>query len=112
MIESTKQQQAIAMLQTELKQLYRKCVDADQKLDKLRREGLAKFANLFGEDSPFSSDGRHFVDYLPELAADLEELPSAPNEQWPHRLKSLLEKIQAMHQLLEQFKQSLQQKKG
>ena len=107
MTSEEKRQQAIAMLQNEVKQLYRKCIDADQKLDALRQKGMAKFATLFGDNSPFDTDGRHFVDYLPELAGDLDQLPQREVTQWPHYLTLLLGKIQAMHQLLEQFRVSL-----
>ncbi|MCM2678422.1 hypothetical protein [Echinimonas agarilytica] len=98
---------AISMLQSELKQLYRKCVDADQKLDALRKDGKAKFAALFDKDSPFEKEARHFVEYLAELAGDIETLEQEKSEQWPHHLKLLLHKIQMMHQLLEQFSTSL-----
>ncbi len=110
MTTEEKRLQAHAMLQQELKQLYRKCVDADQKLDQLRKQGMAKFSTLFEQESPFVSQGRHFVDYLPELATDLEQLQQAPAAAWPEQLKPFLQKLQTLHQLLEQFTLSLKEK--
>ncbi|GGA62810.1 hypothetical protein GCM10011369_00080 [Neiella marina] len=104
---STNQQQVIARLQEELKALYRKCVDADQKLSQFRTQGMGKFSALFGTDSPFDVQAKTFSDYLAEAAADLDkltQLPEQPAQQWQDHLNQLLIKLQAIHQLLARFK--------
>ncbi|MBW8192551.1 prephenate dehydrogenase [Neiella marina] len=100
-------QQVVIKLQEELKGLYRKCVDADNKLSQIRAQGMGKFSALFGEESPFDVQSKTFSDYLAETAADVaafEQMSADDVEQWQDRLAKILTKLQAIHQLLAQFK--------
>jgi len=61
-----------AKIQAQLQDIYRQVVDADQYLEEMRKEGGAKFSDVFAEDSIFDVNSNKFQPYLAEIVAYFE----------------------------------------
>ncbi|WP_026959523.1 MULTISPECIES: hypothetical protein [Aliagarivorans] len=98
-------QQVIKQIQTNLKEIYHKAVDADRVLKQLSEQGHGKFNALFDEESLFKTHEREFLPYVEELASDLVLLEECEDEEhFVSQLKQTVAKLEQMHLLLAQFK--------
>lgn len=59
-------------LQQQLQDVYRQVVDADQYLDDIRKQGGAKFSDVFASDSIFTTSSNKFQPYLAETVQHFE----------------------------------------
>lgn len=94
-----------AQLQANLQTAYRQALDADKKLDELKKSGHAKFAVIFGKEEHFTTQSNRFKPYVQELASEMEALP-AEEEAFAKGLSQLLPKLALLLQTLEAFKKS------
>lgn len=93
----------ISELNNNLKVLYRQAIDADGKLDALQQQGKGKFKTLFNDDSGFAIEAKRFKPYVLEVASEVEAL-STQEDIDQTLLKSVVIKMQHLHQLLASFK--------
>lgn len=99
-------EQLIEQLQTHLKAMYQRAIDADTKLDHLKKNDQGKFKTLFKEDSGFETNSNRFMPYIEEIALRLESLK---NEKESYiELKKVAELMALLGQTLENFRLSLQ----
>ncbi len=94
-------------LQDTIQTLYRKAVDADNKLDALQQAQQGKFVAIFTADSGFRTESKRFTPYVQEVTEDWQALKELDEEAMKAALVPLVEKIQLMLKTLDQFKQSV-----
>lgn len=97
-------------LQDTIQTLYRKAVDADQALDRLQKDSQGKFAAIFAEDSPFTTQAKRFGPYVEEIALDWQALKDMTEEEAKATLPALVKKIEMALTTVSQFQQSLASK--
>ena len=97
-------------IQDTIQTLYRKAVDADQALDRLQKESQGKFAAIFAEDAPFSTQAKRFGPYVEEIALDWQALKDMTEEDAKAALPVLIKKIELALTTVSQFQQSLASK--
>ncbi|MBW8182776.1 prephenate dehydrogenase [Shewanella nanhaiensis] len=93
----------LEQLKENLQTAYRKSIDADSKLDELKKAGHAKFNTIFTQDEGFSTRSNRFKPYVEELASELEKIPTDP-EQLPAALEQFVRKLGVLLQTLQAFK--------
>ncbi|WP_218352334.1 hypothetical protein [Alteromonas lipotrueiana] len=94
-------------LQDTIQTLYRKAVDADNKLDALQQAKQGKFSAIFATDSGFRTQAKRFTPYVQEIAEDWQALKELDEQQMKAALVPLVEKIQLALKTLDQFKQTV-----
>ncbi|MCL1124818.1 prephenate dehydrogenase [Shewanella surugensis] len=94
-----------AQLQTNLQTAYRQALDADKKLDELKKSGHVKFTAIFGKEENFTTQSNRFKPYVQELATEITALPTE-DETFAQALSQLLPKLALLLQTLEAFKKS------
>ena len=90
-----------------LQLIYRKALDADDILTRLRNEGKGKFTAIFPADSGFVQQGKFFKPYVEELATDIQQLNNASPEQQKAGLPAIVKKMELLLSTLSQFRQSI-----
>ncbi|WP_394389526.1 prephenate dehydrogenase [Shewanella woodyi] len=93
----------LEQLKENLQTAYRKSIDADGKLDELKKAGHAKFNTIFTQDEGFSTRSNRFKPYVEELASELEKMPTDP-ELLPVALEQFVRKLGVLLQTLQAFK--------
>ncbi len=93
----------ITQLNNNLKELYRRAIDADAKLDALQQQGKGKFTALFHETNAFTISAKRFKPYVLEVASDVEALTHA-SELDQTAILAIVKKIEELHKLLASFK--------
>uniref|UniRef100_E6XP33 Prephenate dehydrogenase n=1 Tax=Shewanella putrefaciens (strain 200) TaxID=399804 RepID=E6XP33_SHEP2 len=68
----------IEQLKENLQTAYRQAIDADAKLDELKKAGYGKFTSIFTADQGFIISSNRFLPYVQELVDDLTTLESQP----------------------------------
>ena len=94
----------IEQLKQNLQSAYRKSIDADGKLDELKKEGHAKFNRIFTLTEGFTTNSNRFTPYVQELADELEALPT-DSENMPAALEKFVRKLGVLIQTLQAFKE-------
>ncbi|AXR05347.1 primosomal replication protein PriC [Salinimonas sediminis] len=94
-------------LQETIQTLYRKAVDADNKLDGLQQAQQGKFSAVFAADSGFRTQAKRFTPYVQEIAEDWQALKTLDEAQFKTALVPLVEKIQTALQTLAQFQKAV-----
>lgn len=92
--------QVIPHLEQNIKEIYRKAIDADAKLVELKKAGMGKFSALFPSDQQFTTKAITFQPYVEELAADINSFKIDPTEE---RLQKALLKMDLLYKLLAKF---------
>lgn len=102
-------QNVIDSLEQNLKELYRKALDADQTIDELKKQGHGKFANIFKDDSLFTAKANKFMPYLEETAEQILKLKDSDTspEQNKSELEAVVKKLHLLHSTLSEFKQAV-----
>ncbi|WP_394204582.1 prephenate dehydrogenase [Shewanella waksmanii] len=91
----------IEQLKQNLQTAYRQAIDADAKLDELKKAGHGKFASIFSKQEGFNTDSNRFGPYVQELAEELTQItPESTDinnkiEQFVPKLAVLLQTLQA-----------------
>ncbi|WP_299491337.1 prephenate dehydrogenase [uncultured Shewanella sp.] len=94
-----------AQLQNNLQTAYRQALDADKKLDELKKSGHVKFSAIFKKEQHFSTQSDRFKPYVQELATEMEALPEE-KEAFTQALNQFLPKLALLLQTLEAFKKN------
>lgn len=99
----------ITSLEDNLKELYRKAIDADEKLNELKKQGHGKFENIFTKEQNFTVEASKFMPYLEEVAEQILAVKNAGGEAEKHQaeLQDIVKKIHALHNTLGNFKDAL-----
>ncbi|WP_299009049.1 prephenate dehydrogenase [uncultured Shewanella sp.] len=97
--------QVQAQLQSNLQTAYRQAIDADKRLDELKKSGHAKFSAIFKKEQKFTTQSDRFKPYVQELATEMEALPK-DKDAFAQALNQLLPKLVLLLQTLEAFKQN------
>ena len=99
----------LKQLQENVKIIYHKAVDADQKLQLLRKQEKAAFAQIFTDDSAFKNHSTTFLPYVEELAADLQEIQTDDEAHYKTLLPAIVVKIELLFKTLNSFKANLKE---
>ncbi|NRB22584.1 prephenate dehydrogenase [Shewanella sp.] len=94
----------IEQLKQNLQSAYRKSIDADGKLDELKKAGHGKFNRIFAQTEGFTTSSNRFKPYVQELADELEVLPT-DSETMPAALETFVRKLGILIQTLQAFKE-------
>ena len=99
----------ISSLEQNLKELYRKAIDADSHINELKKQGHGKFEAVFKDDKLFTTKADKFMPYLEETAEQILELKSKdlsePANQ--EQLETVVKKLHLLHTTLSEFKTAL-----
>jgi len=100
-------EQLLNQLDANLKELYRKAVDADLMLEQLQQQGHGKYQQIFPADGVFQANSNRFMPYLTESA----ELVAAIRQTQQFNtatLELLVKQLKQLHQTLAVFRTALQ----
>jgi len=102
-------EKVIQSLEENLKELYRKAVDADAQINELKKQGHGKFESVFKNNALFTVSANKFMPYLEETAEQILELKSKdlsePANQ--EQLETVVKKLHLLHTTLSEFKTAL-----
>ncbi|NRD75612.1 prephenate dehydrogenase [Shewanella sp. VB17] len=93
----------LEQLKDNLQTAYRKSIDADGKLDELKKAGHVKFNTIFTQNEGFSTRSNRFKPYVEELANELNTI-STDQPVLPAELALLVKKLGVLLQTLQAFK--------
>lgn len=93
-------------LQETIQTLYRKAVDADNKLNALQQNQQGKFSAIFADDSGFRTQSKRFTPYVQEITEDWQALKEQDEQHAKAALPGLVSKIQLMLETLGRLKQA------
>ncbi len=93
----------IEQLKENLQLAYRQAIDADAKLDELKKNGHGKFTNIFAAEQGFSVSSNRFLPYVQELAEDLSQLQQQPTLD-PAALETHVRQLAVLLKTLQAFK--------
>lgn len=99
----------INSLEDNLKELYRKAVDADNSINELKKQGHGKFAAIFPEQTLFDLKADKFMPYLEQTAEQILKLRDSkvPLEQNQQEIEAIVKKLHLLHTTLAEFKAAL-----
>ena len=97
----------IIELENNLKELYRKAIDADAQINELKKQGHGKFHSIFKDSNLFSAESNKFMPYLEETAEDILNLKNSelPLEQNKPAIEQVVKKLHLLHTNLSGFSQ-------
>ncbi|MDX3773108.1 prephenate dehydrogenase [Chromatiaceae bacterium AAb-1] len=99
-------EQLLNQLDTNLKELYRKAVDADALLDNLQQQGQAKHQSIFPANGQFQVSSNRFMPYLSETAEQIAAIRQSQQFNTA-TLQKIVEQLKLLHQTLSDFRQVL-----
>ena len=99
----------INSLEDNLKDLYRKAVDADNQINELKKQGHGKFSAIFTEQNIFGIKADKFMPYLEHTAEAILKLKESTGsaEQNQQEIELIVKKLHLLHTTLAEFKQAL-----
>lgn len=99
----------INSLEDNLKDLYRKAVDADNQINELKKQGHGKFSAIFAEQNLFEIKADKFMPYLEHTAEQILKLKESTGsaEQNQQQIELIVKKLHLLHTTLADFKQVL-----
>jgi hypothetical protein len=100
-------QSVIQSLKQNLKVIYRKAVDADNRLKQLQQSGMGKHGKIFVEDAGFNVESRLFLPYVQELSDNIEGLEPLGPEERQAALVQIVKKVEMMHLTLANFEEKM-----
>ena len=95
--------QVIEQLKASLQTAYRQAIDADTRLDELKKAGHVKFNTIFTKDEGFSTNSNRFQPYVQELAAEMEAMTQNPDSM-TQALEGYVRKLGLLLQTMQAFK--------
>ena len=95
--------QIIKHIDQNMQDIYRKAVDADEKLTALKKQGMAKFTSIFEQQNLFKCQQNQFMPYVVELADDICTFKENPQDR--ELLVLITKKLEQLHKILLAFKQ-------
>lgn len=97
----------IEKLSENLQLIYRKAIDADEAISRLRNDGKGKFTAIFATDSGFNHQGKFFKPYVEELAKEIKQLSDLDEEAQKIALAKIVKKMELLLSTLGQFQRSV-----
>ncbi len=99
----------INSLEDNLKELYRKAVDADNLINELKKQGHGKFTAIFPEQNLFEINANKFMPYLEHTAEQILKLKESEGsaEQNQAEIELIVKKLHLLHTTLADFKAAL-----
>ncbi len=99
-------EQLLNQLDQNLKELYRKAVDADALLDELAQQGKGKHQAIFPADSLFRISSQRFLPYLSETAEQVASIRLTQQFNTA-TLELVVKQLQLLHKTLNEFRTAL-----
>lgn len=96
----------LTQLEQNLKELYRKALDADAVLEQLRQQGHGNFNHVFSNDGLFQSQADHFMPYLTETADQIYAIRQTGQFNTA-TLEKVVKQLQILHKTLAEFQAAL-----
>jgi len=96
----------LAQLDENLKELYRKALDADEVLAELAQQGQAKHQSIFNEDAAFKVQSNRFMPYLAETAEQIAAIRQSQQFNTA-TLQRIVQQLQLLHKTLAEFRTAL-----
>ncbi|MGL4446488.1 MAG: prephenate dehydrogenase [Shewanella sp.] len=93
----------IEQLKDNLQIAYRQAIDADAKLDELKKAGHGKFTYIFTADQGFTTSSNRFLPYVQELMDELTRI-QAESSLDPVALSNYVRQLGTLLQTLQAFK--------
>ena len=99
----------INSLEDNLKELYRKAVDADNMINELKKQGHGKFTAIFQDQNIFEIKADKFMPYLEHTAEQILKLKesAASAEANQQEIELIVKKLHLLHTTLAEFKAAL-----
>lgn len=94
----------LEQLDDNLKELYRKALDADALLEQLSQQGQAKHQRIFVDNSTFQGTSNRFMPYLTETA-ELVAAMRLSQQFNTATLERAVKQLQLLHKTLTNFRQ-------
>lgn len=96
----------LQQLDENLKELYRKALDADALLEQLQQQGQAKYQAVFAKDAGFKVESNRFMPYLAETA---EQIAAMRHSQQFNTatLQRVVQQLQLLHKTLAELRIAL-----
>ena len=97
----------INSLESNLKDLYRKAIDADNQINELKKQGHGKFSSVFSDSELFSVQADKFMPYLEETAEDILDLQNIARsaESNKGKIEQIVKKLHLLHTNIANFSQ-------
>ena len=99
-------EQLLSQLDANLKELYRKALDADGIWDELQQHGHAKHQAIFAADQLFQVQRPRFMPYLSETAEQVSAIRQTQQFNTA-TLELVVKQLQLLHKTLNEFKTAL-----
>lgn len=96
----------LEQLDNNLKELYRKALDADTLLDNLQQQGQVKYQSIFSKDNSFQVSSNRFMPYLSETAEQIAAMKQSQQFNTA-TLQNVVEQLKLLHKTLADFRQAL-----
>ncbi|WP_372626367.1 prephenate dehydrogenase [Arsukibacterium sp.] len=93
----------LSQLDENLKELYRKALDADAVLEQLQQQGQAKHQSIFPAGSDFSVNSNRFMPYLSEAAEQVAAIRQSQQFNTA-TLARVVKQLQLLHKTLAEFR--------
>ncbi len=98
-------EQLLTQLDQNLKELYRKALDADAVLDDLQQQGHGKYQHIF-PDGLFQVQSNRFLPYLAETAEQISAIRQTQQFNTA-TLENIVKQLQQLHLTLAEFRTAL-----
>ncbi len=96
----------LTQLDENLKELYRKALDADATLEQLQQQGQAKHQAIFGKDVAFQVQSNRFMPYLSETAEQIAAIRQSQQFNTA-TLQRVVTQLKLLHVTLAEFRDAL-----
>ncbi|EHR40228.1 hypothetical protein [Alishewanella jeotgali] len=93
----------LQQLDENLKELYRKALDADALLEQLQQQGQAKYQTVFSKDAGFKVESNRFMPYLAETAEQVAAIRHSQQFS-TSTLQRVVQQLQLLHKTLTEFR--------
>lgn len=93
-------------LDANLKELYRKALDADAVLDNLQQQGQAKHQSIFQPGGLFQASSNRFMPYLSETAEQISAIRQSQQFNTA-TLQNIVKQLQLLHKTLSDFRTAI-----
>ncbi|KKL01446.1 prephenate dehydrogenase [Rheinheimera mesophila] len=98
--------QLLEQLDQNLKDLYRKALDADAILEQLQQQGHGKYQTIFVNGKSFQVSSDRFMPYLSEVAEQVAAMRQTQQFNTA-TLQRVVKQIQLLHKTLANFRQAI-----
>lgn len=98
----------INSLEENLKDLYRKAIDADEKINQLKKQGQGKFEAIFNKQQGFNTSANKFMPYLEEVAESILVIKQSDTsvEQQKEQLEVVVKQLHLLHLTIANFNEA------